>query len=311
MTKRLTIAGIIFSLAACLRAAAGQSDLDIQIAIAIAESEATEVSVPPVIAGAEKRTTPAKKQAPAFSPMDLPADAQPTPMEGVTQTLDVLQVRPDEVLVDFGCGHDARFLITAARRGVRRCIGVEIDPAIADSARRYVEHAGLSQRIEIITGDATKVDVQADVGVAYLWPDTLTELRPSIENLDRFASYGFQVPGLRMEPRAGFGKVYVWKKPVAVSRVPITRTTRHTVRLPRGSYCQVCGRNCSNPMAHKNVTTIVGYQNKLAAVPRSATTPLALQGESAPRSQRGVGRWVTKKVCVNGVCRVQTVWQAY
>lgn len=229
----------------------------------------------------------------AQSASDLPAGQQPTPMIGVAAVLHALQPQPDEVLVDYGCGFDARYLITACRLyGTKRAVGAEIDPAIAASARRYVEHSGLSDRIEIITGDATKLNIQADIGVAYLWPETLAKLRPQIEKLQRFACYGFQVPGLSMthQQASNGGDVYAWQQ---VTRVPITRTVRQTVLLPRGSYCQVCGRHCSNPMLHKLQQQIVGYETKPAA--KEATEP--------------TGRWVTKKVCVNGRCSYQRVWQ--
>jgi hypothetical protein len=239
----------------------------------------------------------------------LPAGQQPTPMIGVAATLAALNPRPDEVLVDYGCGFDARFLITACRLyGTRKAIGVEIDPAIAESARRYVKHAGLSDRIEIITGDATQVDVQADVGVAYLWPETLATLRPKIEKLERFVSYGFNVPGLSTQMRTvnGGGNVYLWPRPPEVAQVPITRSVRQTVGLPRGSWCQVCGRTCANPMQHMLERKIVGYQTVPVAQSQATAQPQTIHDPVEPRY-----RQVRVKICGPMGCQYVTQWRPY
>jgi len=197
--------------------------------------------------GSTERAKPATSTAaaPALTEDDLPADQKPTPMTGVVAALRVLAPRPDEVLVDYGCGFDARFLITAVRRyGVLKAIGVEIDPAVAASARRYVDHAGLSDRITIITGDATTTNVQADIGVAYLWPDTLTELRPRISKLKRFVSYNHQIPGV---PPRGFlcpgGTVYLWTKPAPV--VQLAAPAHKPMAVYRGKLYG--GPVCNNP----------------------------------------------------------------
>jgi hypothetical protein len=194
----------------------------------------------------------------------LSADQQPTPMVGVGTGLNVLNPSPDDVLVDFGCGHDARWLITAVQQhGVKRAIGIEIDPVAAESARRYVAAAGLSKQIEIKTGDAADLFIAADVGVAYLYPETLAKLVPQIQKLDRFVSYGFKVPGLNMLERklSNGGVIYIWEKPPAMTRVPITQTVNKIVGLPPGSYCTVCGHHCGNPMAHMKQNLIVGYRD--------------------------------------------------
>lgn len=189
---------------------------------------------------------PATKAPPVLYADDLPADQQPTPMEGVGATLDALNMRTNEILVDYGCGFDARMLITAANRGVKQCIGVEIDPVVAESARQYVKAAGLSDRITIITGDATKVDVKADIGVAYLWPETLKGLRPKITKLKRFASYSHPVPGWEADPietRAGNVYLYHQPKPQTIS-LPAPRPV--AVWNGRQYSAPVCNsRNCS------------------------------------------------------------------
>lgn len=135
------------------------------------------------------------------------ANTQGTPYREVWKTLEKLNLRDDDVLVDFGCG-DGRVCIAAVRGYGCRAIGIEIDPYKVEEAREEVEHAGLSDRIEIIQGDATVADFEnANVGFAYLWPNTLKSLSPRIGKLERFASYQHQVPGLRM---AKSGNAWLW-----------------------------------------------------------------------------------------------------
>jgi 16S rRNA G966 N2-methylase RsmD len=128
----------------------------------------------------------------------MPWQAKPTPRAEVVRILQSLKPSPGETFVDFGCGFDARFVIEAVQRYGCRGIGVEIDPARAASARQYVAEAGLSEKIEIIEGDARTADIKADVGVVYLEPELLESLKPQLTKLNRFASYQHAIPGLAM-----------------------------------------------------------------------------------------------------------------
>lgn len=225
------------------------------------------------------------------------ADYQSTPWPAIGIMLNVLAPKPDEVLLDPGCGHDARLLIEACRYfDTEKAIGVEIDPEVAESARQAVEAAGLSDRIEIITGDATKLDIKADIGIAYMWPEVLEALKPRIRELDRFVCFGFEVPGLEMQPTtlvSSGGKIFLWKQAPKITKVPVTRTVSKIAKLSRGSYCQVCGRHCSNPMAHVREQQIVGYVNR--------TEPVATGSSAQPQ-----GHWESRRVC-NGRGSCKTV----
>lgn len=215
----------------------------------------------------------------AITESDLPPDQYPAPMEGVAAGLKALDLKPTDTLADYGCGFDCRWGITAARLYGCKVVAVEIDPAMAASAKRYVEHAGLAHLVTVVTGDATAVSTGANKACAYLWPETAARL--PIKSLDRFVSYEFAVPGLPMKavPVLNGGTIHLWEKPAA--QVPVTRTVDRIVRLPRGSYCEVCRGYCSNPMAHRLQTQIVGYQSAAATS----------------------GHWEVRRVCQNGVCR--------
>ncbi len=248
---------------------------------------------------------------PRLTAADLSADTQPTPWQGVTELLNTLNPQEDEVLLDPGCGYDARILIAARQFfNVKHCIGVEKDPALAASARQYVKDAGLEDYIEIITGDSLELDIKADIAVCYMWEEFLKAYQPKLTKLDRFVCYGFKVPDLPMTEKTASngGKVYLWTKAAIVAappvpatiQVPITRTVTsgQVYSLPRGSYCEVCGGRCSNPMAHYKQTQIVGY--KTVPNPTVAQPPTTSQPAATPPQQPSwhyETRYRTQRVC--------------
>jgi SAM-dependent methyltransferase len=136
------------------------------------------------------------------------ASQAPTPIDEVRRILALLKPTRAETFIDYGCG-DGRWLIEAVRSYRCKAIGIEIDPAQVERARVAVKDAGLDNLIRIIEGDVTTVDVQADVGVVYLYPDTLTRLKPRLTQLNRFASYMHRVDGLVMHQD---GDVWLWER---------------------------------------------------------------------------------------------------
>jgi hypothetical protein len=193
------------------------------------------------------------------------ADTQSTPWPGISAMLNTIKPKPHEVLLDPGCG-DAGILIAACRYfNTQKAIGVERDPEIAELARRNVEQVGFSDRIEIITGDSTKLDIKADIAIMYMWSEFLAAYRPKLEKLNRFACYEFKVPDLPMVEKttSDGGKFYVWNRPPVMTKVPITRQVSRRINLPRGSYCTVCQGRCSRPMTHVSQNVIVGYRDVL------------------------------------------------
>ncbi len=77
----------------------------------------------------------------------------------VQKTLDWLALTPDDVFVDIGCGK-GRVLCLAARRNIKRAIGIELFDRLADASRANAERiAGRVSPVEVICGDATKADL--------------------------------------------------------------------------------------------------------------------------------------------------------
>lgn len=126
---------------------------------------------------------------------------EPTPDHIITQMLDGLDLKPNDTLADLGCG-DGRILIAAVRKSGCRAVGIEIDAAKAEEARKRVREAGLTNRIRVITGDAVSFDPEkygVTVATAYLYQEILEKLKPVFLKISRFASPYHEIPGLFME----------------------------------------------------------------------------------------------------------------
>lgn len=165
-------------------------------------------------------------------------EAAHTPISEVVRVIALLP-KPEIAFVDYGCGYDARWCVAAAEYWKCKAIGVEIDPARARAARERVRNLGLSHLITIVEGDATTVDVRADVGVAYLYPEVLVKLRPRFEKLRAFASYLHQPPGVQTTRN---GDVYLYTRPgqVGVRAAAVWGGHTYTGRVCNNPNCAMC-----------------------------------------------------------------------
>lgn len=203
--------------------------------------------------------------------VQLPVEAAPTPFDEIERVLALLP-KPAVGFADFGCGADARWCIAAAKRWGCRAIGVEIDKIRAATAKEQVRIAGLSHLVTIIEGDATTTDVQADVGVAYLYTDVLEKLKPRIEKLKAFASYIHQPPGLAVTQN-GDSWIYVQPQPVG----------------PRVASASWNGRTYSAPVCNSQRCAMCNdIRAQLSAATTTASNP------------SGAGTWV--KHCNGKTC---------
>jgi len=141
-------------------------------------------------------------------------DFQPTPLVVVKAMLELVKPAKDEVLCDLGCG-DGRIVIAAAKTYGCRAVGVEIDEANVDLARRNVRFAGVGSLVEIVHADARtyKLD-KVDVVTLYLFPALIKQLEPEVFKAKRIVSYSHEIPGVANRKVMVDGKypVFLWRQ---------------------------------------------------------------------------------------------------
>lgn len=80
----------------------------------------------------------------------------------------MVEVKPNEVFVDLGCG-DGSILIEAAKKFGAFCVGFEINPALVKLARKKVEDAKLKHLIDVVHSDLFTADL-SKFNVIYVYP---------------------------------------------------------------------------------------------------------------------------------------------
>ena len=123
----------------------------------------------------------------------------PSPPEVAWTMLDLAEVKENELVYDLGCG-DGRILLMAALDFGARGVGVEIDLRRYRRAKRMVKSLNLTDKIDIIHGDANEVDLSdADVVTLYLTPEANRKLKRKFENelreRARVVSHDFEIEG--------------------------------------------------------------------------------------------------------------------
>lgn len=329
MIRKATIVGVVLSMFACAIAAShGGQFLSTITAAAAATAgpnpgpapapsgicdncdgrgkigDGTVMVTCPVCNGTGKRTAQARPEpwppttlSPPLSVKSLDAatlspDAQPTPPDAIAAGIAALNLQSGDAFAEIGTGYNAPWLQEALKVNGVRGVGLEIDPALAESARGYVS-------ANIVTGDATKFNIKANKAAAFLWEDTLAALRPQLAKFDAFVSYAHEVPGgvPGMTVRqVGDCFVYERAKFKTVVSYPSYGVWNGVKARPKpGCNCRMC------ISLHQQLKTPIVRQ-----VPVSTSQPAAVQ-----QQQQARGRWVTQKVCVNGRCRMVRSWQAY
>lgn len=142
----------------------------------------------------------------------------PTPDEVVDAMLEMAAVGPKDVVYDLGCG-DGRLVVSAALKGARRAIGVDIDPERVKESRARVKAAGVEDRVKIVEGDLFEMNfADATVVTLYLLPSLNLRLRPKLLALKpgtRIVSHDFDMGDWTPDKvRQVAGKtVYYWTVP--------------------------------------------------------------------------------------------------
>lgn len=104
----------------------------------------------------------------------------PTPMNVVEAMLDIAKVGADDFLIDMGSG-DGRIVIAAAKTRGTRGLGIELDGALVNDARREAARQGVSDKAQFREENLFITDIaRATVLTTYLFPRVNMELRPRI-----------------------------------------------------------------------------------------------------------------------------------
>ncbi|MCB1887567.1 MAG: methyltransferase domain-containing protein [Rhodocyclaceae bacterium] len=123
---------------------------------------------------------------PAIDTVSL-GELRGTPRALMPALFEFAALRPEDVVVDIGCG-DGRVLIEAARRVGCRGIGIEAQAGLCAVARERISEAGLGDRIQIRHDDSRGFDgSEATViflfvpvrALSILVPEMLPKLAPS------------------------------------------------------------------------------------------------------------------------------------
>jgi SAM-dependent methyltransferase len=152
-------------------------------------------------------------------PYDVPY--VPTPQVVVDEMLRLADVRPDDFVIDLGCG-DGRIPVTAAAYFGARALGVDIDPGRIAESRANAKAAGVTDRVEFVNRNLFELDFsKATVVTMYLLPDINLKLRPllfkSLRPGTRVVSHDFSMGDWKPDRLLYVqNKIYFWTIPAQV-----------------------------------------------------------------------------------------------
>lgn len=146
----------------------------------------------------------------------------PTPQVVVDEMLRLARVRPDDFVIDLGCG-DGRIPVTAASHFGARALGVDIDPGRIAESRANAKAAGVTDKVEFVNGNLFDQDLsRASVVTMYLLPDINMKLRPKLlESLrpgTRVVSHAFAMGDWKPDRMVTIERsIFFWTVPAQVA----------------------------------------------------------------------------------------------
>lgn len=153
----------------------------------------------------------------------------PTDMAVVDSMLAAAGVGPGDVLYDLGCG-DGRIVIGAARRGVAKAVGIDINPVRIKESKANAELAKVADEVDFREANIFESDYRdATVITMYLLTSVNLRLRPTFfETLKpgtRLVSHDFNMGDWKADREIdvvgedgwGMHGVYFWVMPANIS----------------------------------------------------------------------------------------------
>jgi len=93
----------------------------------------------------------------------------PTPLAKCREAIELLQLTPESVLYDLGCG-DGRICILAAETVGCRAVGIDLDAGKVQKTRRIAESRFVGDLVTFYQGDVLQVDYrQLPITHAYVY----------------------------------------------------------------------------------------------------------------------------------------------
>jgi hypothetical protein len=156
----------------------------------------------------------------------------PTPPKVVDVMLGIAKVGPSDYVIDLGSG-DGRIVIAAAKKYGARGLGVDIDGALVDTARREAQRQGVSDKVTFANRNLFITDISdATVVTMYLFPRVIMQLRPrllqELKPGTRIVSHEFALDEWQPDAKvtvpvpdkrygAPYSEVYLWIVPANAS----------------------------------------------------------------------------------------------
>ena len=110
----------------------------------------------------------------------------PASTKVATAALNLLAIKHDDILVDFGSGNGISLILAVQSFDARKAIGYEIHNERAEESQKLIFDLGLSSRITIYNANALDADVEKeDITCVYLYLVSrgLAMLKPKLKKI--------------------------------------------------------------------------------------------------------------------------------
>lgn len=100
----------------------------------------------------------------------------PTHADDIEAFFELADLSADDVVYDLGSG-DGRLLFAALEQGAGRCVGIEIDPELVNTATQAARQKGVDDKVRFLHGDILDFDLSpATVVFCFLYPTAFEAL---------------------------------------------------------------------------------------------------------------------------------------